>query len=155
MVPPDTLFHNGVIRVFQFSFERKSTEKVWWSGLDTAEYLEFWVEQKSRVKIIKRKINQVKYLTANFVNTKVKKCHVTTHEKSIYLMLKIPCDLCGYKATEQGSLIKHKQSKHIGIKYSCSKCEKQFTGKGTVNSQMKSKHLNQKYPCTDCEKQHK
>ena len=62
-------------------------------------------------------------------------------EKSIHVMQKFPCNLCGYKAIRQSYLTTHKQSKHEEIKYSCTKCDKQFSLNMSTRAALIRQHI--------------
>ena len=55
-----------------------------------------------------------------------------------------PCNLCDYKATQQGSLKKHIESVHEKVKYPCNLCEYKATEKGHLKRHIKSVHKKKK-----------
>lgn len=68
----------------------------------------------------------------------------------------LQCDLCKYKASEKGNMLRHMNSQHMNMQVSeCKICKKVFADKFKLNYHLKMVHLDhQKYGCSICEKRY-
>ena len=55
------------------------------------------------------------------------------------LSIKFPCDLCDYKATWKGSLLRHIKSLHESVKFPCDQCNYKAAFKVNLLTHIKSK----------------
>ena len=52
------------------------------------------------------------------------------HSKSKCNGVKFLCNLCDFKSTQKGNLLRHIKSIHIGVKLLCNHCDFKATQKG-------------------------
>ena len=66
--------------------------------------------------------------------------YILPHSAVCDVLVRYPCDQCGYQATHKAHLNTHTKSKHQGIKFQCDQCEYQATQKCHLNTHIKNKH---------------
>ena len=67
------------------------------------------------------------------------------------MLTRFSCELCEYKATQKGNLLRHIKSTHEGVKFPCEQCEYKAKYKGNLLKHIKSTHEGVKFPCEQCD----